>query len=76
MFSNHLKYTEAFTQSQLRIYVPFLDEWSDASPHTFAFISGVLPPAVSGLFGFFLPIIMRWLTQVSRFALLLCPSSN
>ncbi|KAF9469984.1 hypothetical protein BDZ94DRAFT_1243684 [Collybia nuda] len=47
----------------LRVYVPFLDKWADASPHTFAFISGVLPPAVSGLFGFFLPIIMRWLTQ-------------
>ncbi|KAG6920196.1 hypothetical protein DXG01_004965 [Tephrocybe rancida] len=47
----------------LRVYVPFLDSWANASPGTFAFISGVLPPSVSGLFGFFLPIIMRWLTQ-------------
>ncbi|KAG6857190.1 hypothetical protein H0H87_008255 [Tephrocybe sp. NHM501043] len=47
----------------LRVYVPFLDKWAIASPGTFAFISGVLPPTVSGLFGFFLPIIMRWLTQ-------------
>jgi len=50
--------------SQLRVYVHFLDKWANASPHSFAFISGVLPPAVSGLFGFFLPIIMRWLSQV------------
>ncbi|KAG6850847.1 hypothetical protein H0H93_007465 [Arthromyces matolae] len=47
----------------LRDYVPFLDDWANASPGTFAFISGVLPPAVSGIFGFFLPILMRWLTQ-------------
>ncbi|KAK2463127.1 hypothetical protein APHAL10511_004782 [Amanita phalloides] len=49
--------------SSLTVYVPFLDEWSVASPVTFAIISGVLPPAVSGLFGFFLPIVMRWLTK-------------
>lgn len=47
----------------LRAYVPFLDQWANSSPSSFAFISGVLPPTVSGLFGFFLPIIMRWLTQ-------------
>ncbi|RDB25480.1 hypothetical protein Hypma_007600 [Hypsizygus marmoreus] len=47
----------------LRVYVGFLDQWANASPKSFAFISGVLPPAVSGIFGFFLPIIMRWLTQ-------------
>ncbi|KIM40329.1 hypothetical protein M413DRAFT_73699 [Hebeloma cylindrosporum] len=47
----------------VRTYVPFLQEWSDASPSSFTFISGVLPPAISGLFGFFLPIIMRWLTK-------------
>jgi len=47
----------------IRVYVPFLDNWAKASPHSFAFISGVLPPTVSGLFGFFLPIIMRWLSQ-------------
>ncbi|KAG5647091.1 hypothetical protein DXG03_001461 [Asterophora parasitica] len=47
----------------LRAYIPFLDQWAEASPKSFAFISGVLPPTVSGIFGFFLPIIMRWLTQ-------------
>lgn len=47
----------------LTAYVPFLEEWSNSSPTSFAFVSGVLPPAVSGLFGFFLPVIMRWLTQ-------------
>lgn len=52
---------------QIRAYVPFLDAWASVSPKSFSFISGVLPPAVSGLFGFFLPIIMRWLTQVSQF---------
>jgi Calcium-dependent channel, 7TM region, putative phosphate len=44
-------------------YVPFLQSWSVASPDSFAVLSGVLPPAVSGLFAFFLPIIMRWLSQ-------------
>ncbi|KAK0460961.1 DUF221-domain-containing protein [Desarmillaria tabescens] len=47
----------------LTAYVTFLAEWSSSSPTSFAFVSGVLPPAVSGLFGFFLPVIMRWLTQ-------------
>ncbi|GLB37735.1 putative cytosolic domain of 10TM putative phosphate transporter [Lyophyllum shimeji] len=47
----------------LRVYVHFLDSWATASPKSFAIVSGVLPPTVSGIFGFFLPIIMRWLTQ-------------
>ncbi|KAG6861116.1 hypothetical protein C0995_003845 [Termitomyces sp. Mi166 len=47
----------------IRDYVPFLNGWANASPGTFAFISGVLPPTISALFGFFLPIIMRWLTK-------------
>lgn len=50
--------------SQLTSYVPALQSWSDKSPTTFAIVSGVLPPAVSGIFGFFLPVIMRWLTKV------------
>ena len=33
------------------------------SPGTFAVVSGVLPPAVSALFGYVLPIVMRWLTK-------------
>uniref|UniRef100_A0A8H7Y363 DUF221-domain-containing protein n=1 Tax=Psilocybe cubensis TaxID=181762 RepID=A0A8H7Y363_PSICU len=47
----------------MRAYVSFLEQWFESSPLSFAFISGVLPPAISGLFGFFLPIIMRWLTK-------------
>ncbi|KAI0079228.1 DUF221-domain-containing protein [Panus rudis PR-1116 ss-1] len=49
--------------ASLTTFVPFLESWSNASPGTFTFISGVLPPAVSALFGFVLPIIMRWLSQ-------------
>ncbi|KZT05389.1 DUF221-domain-containing protein [Laetiporus sulphureus 93-53] len=49
--------------ASLTSYVPFLDRWSEASPGTFTFISGVLPPAVSAAFGYALPIIMRWLTK-------------
>jgi hypothetical protein len=44
-------------------FVPFLQHWSQSSPASFNFISGVLPPAVSALFGFFLPIIMRWISK-------------
>lgn len=47
----------------IRIYVPFLDEWASKSPSSFAVASGVLPATISGIFGFFLPIIMRWLTK-------------
>lgn len=49
--------------ASLTTFIPFLQDWSAASPGSFTFISGVLPPAVSALFGFFLPIIMRWLSQ-------------
>ncbi|KAJ3557457.1 hypothetical protein NM688_g1463 [Phlebia brevispora] len=49
--------------ASLTSFVPFLQSWSNASPGSFTFISGVLPPAVSALFGFFLPVLMRWLSQ-------------
>ncbi|KAM6502532.1 protein of unknown function DUF221 domain containing protein [Amanita muscaria] len=49
--------------SALTYYVPFLKQWSLDSPASFAVVSGVLPPAVQGIFGFFLPIVMRWLTK-------------
>ncbi|KAI0691098.1 hypothetical protein BC835DRAFT_1279760 [Cytidiella melzeri] len=49
--------------STLTAFVPFLSTWQSSSRGTFTFISGVLPPAVSALFGFFLPIIMRWLSK-------------
>ncbi|KAJ6495774.1 DUF221-domain-containing protein [Mycena vitilis] len=42
-------------------YIPFLDSWYGDSQITFAIVSGVVPPAVSGLFTVFLPRIMRWL---------------
>ncbi|KAF9501406.1 DUF221-domain-containing protein [Pleurotus eryngii] len=44
-------------------YIGFLDSWTDSSPVTFAIVSGFLPPAVAGIFIYFLPRVMRWLTQ-------------
>ncbi|KAG2369219.1 hypothetical protein BDR07DRAFT_1267749 [Suillus spraguei] len=49
--------------SSISAYVGFLSKWAAASPGSFAFISGVSPPAISALFGFFLPIAMRWLSK-------------
>ncbi|OCH90575.1 DUF221-domain-containing protein [Obba rivulosa] len=49
--------------ASLTTYVPFLQRWSDASPGTFTFLSGVLPPSVSALFGYALPIFMRKLSK-------------
>ncbi|KAJ7099573.1 hypothetical protein B0H15DRAFT_937019 [Mycena belliarum] len=51
--------------ASLTAFVPFLDAWSQSDQWhtTFQIVSGVLPPAVSGLFGFFLPLIMRWLSR-------------
>ena len=48
---------------QLTAFVPFLETWSESSPSSFTFLSGVLPPTVSALFGWALPIIMRKLTK-------------
>ncbi|KAF7362238.1 DUF221-domain-containing protein [Mycena venus] len=47
----------------LTTWVKFLADWQAASPRTFNIVSGILPPAVSGIFGFFLPIIMRALSR-------------
>ncbi|KAL4268501.1 CSC1 family protein [Pleurotus pulmonarius] len=44
-------------------YFGFLDSWSNSSPVSFAIVSGFLPPAVAGIFTYFLPKVMRWLTQ-------------
>ncbi|KAI0302360.1 DUF221-domain-containing protein [Multifurca ochricompacta] len=49
--------------SSIASFVPFLRRWAQSSPSLFNFVSGVLPPAVSAFFGFFLPIIIRWLLQ-------------
>ena len=48
---------------KIATFVPFLENWSRSSPASFNIISGVLPPAVSAFFGFFLPIMMRWLSR-------------
>ncbi|KAF7351143.1 DUF221-domain-containing protein [Mycena sanguinolenta] len=47
----------------LTSFVNFLKVWQSQSKNTFNIVSGILPPAVSGIFGFFLPIIMRRLSQ-------------
>ncbi len=44
-------------------YIPFLQTWLNQSPITFALVSGLLPPAVAGIFGSFIPILMRWLSR-------------
>ncbi|KAF8546213.1 DUF221-domain-containing protein [Imleria badia] len=49
--------------SSISAYVGFLSRWSQVSPGSFAFVSGVFPPTISALFGFFLPIIMRGLVR-------------
>ncbi|THH04318.1 hypothetical protein EW145_g5613 [Phellinidium pouzarii] len=49
--------------ASLTAYVGFLNSWSQHSHVTFSIISGVLPPSVSALFGWFLPVIMRRLTR-------------
>ncbi|KAF7321599.1 DUF221-domain-containing protein [Mycena kentingensis (nom. inval.)] len=49
--------------ASLTSFVPFLETWSEQSSTTFNIVSGILPPAVSGIFGFFLPIIMRGLSK-------------
>ncbi|CAE6359927.1 unnamed protein product [Rhizoctonia solani] len=44
-------------------YVGFLGRWADSSPMTFSLASGILPPSISALFGFFFPIIMRKISE-------------
>ncbi|OCB91034.1 DUF221-domain-containing protein [Sanghuangporus baumii] len=49
--------------ASLTTYVGFLEDWSEHSHATFTIISGILPPAVGAFFGWFLPIVMRWLSR-------------
>jgi hypothetical protein len=49
--------------AKIASFVPFLESWQQKSPAFFNLVSGVLPPAVSAFFGFFLPITMRWLSR-------------
>lgn len=39
--------------------LPFLQSWENASQYSFSAVAGLAPPAISGLFGYFLPPIMR-----------------
>lgn len=48
---------------QLTAYVPFIEAWAENSKTSFAIVSGVLPPAVGAFFGWFLPVMMRWLSR-------------
>ncbi|EJD40396.1 DUF221-domain-containing protein [Auricularia subglabra TFB-10046 SS5] len=47
----------------LASYVPILNQWGAASPFTYSLASAILPPTIGALFGYFLPIIMRWLSR-------------
>ena len=49
--------------SSLTAFMLFLQMWSAESLQLFTFVSGVLLPAVSALFGWALPIIMLKLTK-------------
>lgn len=41
----------------------FLKTWQDLSGWTFAAVAALVPPAISGIMGFFLPILMRKLAK-------------
>ncbi|WVN89065.1 uncharacterized protein L203_104281 [Cryptococcus depauperatus CBS 7841] len=52
--------------SSLAVYVSFLESWKDAGGWgnwTFSLVSGILPSAVSALFGYLLPHIMRKISK-------------
>ncbi|KAG8907252.1 hypothetical protein FRB99_004946 [Tulasnella sp. 403] len=44
-------------------FVPFLENWLTNSRFTFSLASGILPPAVSSIFGYVLPVLMRKLSK-------------
>lgn len=43
--------------------LPFIGKWQAASPWTLSIVSGVLPSAVQGLFGYILPYIIRRISK-------------
>jgi calcium permeable stress-gated cation channel len=52
--------------SALSVYVPFLNTWKNAGSFgnwTFSLVSGVLPSAISAIFGLLLPMIMRRISK-------------
>ncbi|KAI0373932.1 hypothetical protein BV20DRAFT_1049372 [Pilatotrama ljubarskyi] len=49
--------------TSLTAYVPFLHSWSEASPASFTFVSGVIPPSISAAFGWVLPIVMHAIVE-------------
>ena len=44
-------------------YIPFLQPWYSASPITYTIVSAIVPPALAALFSYFLPRLMRWLSE-------------
>ena len=50
-------------RAALAAYVPLLNDWGQASPFTYNLASAVLPPTISAIFGYFLPIVMRKLSK-------------
>ncbi|EEB96260.1 hypothetical protein MPER_04633, partial [Moniliophthora perniciosa FA553] len=44
-------------------YLPFLGSWVGSSSISYTVFTGSVPPLVLAFFSFFLPKIMRWLTQ-------------
>ncbi|TIC12695.1 DUF221-domain-containing protein [Wallemia mellicola] len=49
--------------SATAVYFQGLRDWQSSSPWTFAIMAGILPPLVAGLFSYYLPIIIRKLTE-------------
>ncbi|KAF8520851.1 DUF221-domain-containing protein [Gautieria morchelliformis] len=44
-------------------FVPFLSRVANNHVALFALVSGVAPPSVAAIFGYFFPMIMRWLSK-------------
>ncbi|KAF8526059.1 DUF221-domain-containing protein [Hysterangium stoloniferum] len=44
-------------------FVPFLAKIANDHTYFFALVSGVAPPSVSAIFGYFFPMVMRWLSR-------------
>jgi len=44
-------------------FVAPIGAWASASPWSFSLISALLPPSIAALFGYFLPVVMRWLSK-------------
>ncbi|KAH7102259.1 DUF221-domain-containing protein [Auriculariales sp. MPI-PUGE-AT-0066] len=49
--------------TSLQAYIPALSDWSGKNPRLASLASSILPPTISAIFGYALPIIMRWLSR-------------